>query len=155
MATTATLTVAGRLKAIRGELGLTQKEFASGAGLSYSMITQSEIGAQTVGDKTIRKICNAYSVNEKWLRFGDGRMFVDEHLDAADNQRDAFNLFVRVFNLTPDKQLQLAAFAGYDVDAADIYSRSTESTQVGTTKRNVARLLKAIDNGSVGRVANV
>ena len=137
-------TMIGRLKAIRGELGLTQKEFASGAGLSYSMITQSEIGAKTVGDKTIRKICNAYSVNERWLRFGDGNMFVDAALDDDERRRSAFDQCAAVFQLTPDKQLQLAALIGYDVDAADIYSRSTESTQVGTAKRNIARLIKAV-----------
>ena len=143
---TAESTMIGRLKLIRKELGLTQQEFAVKTDISYGFYIQLERGAKSITDRTIKRICDHINVSERWLRFGEGRMFADAHQDAADNRRDAFNFFVRVFNLTPDKQLQLATFAGYDVDAAEIYAQSND-----TAKRNVARLVKAIDRGSVGR----
>ena len=67
----------------------------------------------------------------------------------VDARRDAFELFARTFNLTAEQQRQVAAIAAFPLDAADIYSESKD-----TAKRNVARLLKAIDKGSVGRVVN-
>lgn len=140
-------TIIGRLKLVRQELGLTQREFASGAGISYGLFINLESGIRNITDKTIHKICDAYSVNEKWLRLGEGRMFSTEGIDDATDRRDAFNFFARVFNLTPDKQLQLAEFAGYDIDVAELYAQSDDAA-----KRNVARLIKAIDNGSGGRV---
>lgn len=145
--TTAESTMIGRLKLVRQELGLSQDEFARGAGIGKSSLKNMEQGIQKVSDKTIRKIYETYDVSEKWLRSGEGRMFVDDHGDAADNRRDAFNFFARVFNLPPDKQLQLAAFAGYDIDAAEIYAQSNDAA-----KRKVARLVKAIDRGAAGYV---
>ena len=134
----------GRLKTIRKALGLTQKDFAARTKISYSMLIKMERGAQNITDRIIKLICEQCGVNERWFRFGDGNMFVDKRLDDAARRRSVFDQFTAVFNLTPDKQLQLAAFIGYNVDAADIYSQSNESTQVGTAKRNIARLIKAV-----------
>lgn len=141
MVAQATATAAARLKAIRGELGLTQKEFASGAGLSYSMVTQSEIGAQKLGDKTIRKICAAYSVNENWLRNGDGRMFVDARLDA-------FEQFAAAFRLDGDQRQRIAAIVGFRLDSAP-------SEEQRSTARKAARILNAVNHGAIGRVSAI
>ena len=143
MATTATEMI-NRLKAIRAELGLSQKTFAARIGVHYGLVMKLERGAQNITDRTIKLICEKCGVREQWFRFGDGNMFIDERLDEKARRRSAFDQCAAVFQLTPDKQLQLAALIGYDVDAADIYSRSTESTQVGTAKRNIARLIKAV-----------
>ena len=137
-------TIISRLKAIRKALGLTQREFAARVGISYSMCAQMESGAKVVSDRIIKLICDQCGVNERWFRFGDGSMFIDERLDDADRRRSIFDQFAAVFQLTPDKQVQLAALVGYDVDAADIYAQSKESTQVGKAKRNIARLIKAV-----------
>ena len=141
---TAEMTMNGRLKAVRKALNLTQKAFAERTGIAYAVIRDGEQGLRSITDRTIKIICSKCDVNEKWFRFGEGRMFVDAALDDDERRRSAFDQFAAVFQLTPDKQLQLAAFIGYDVDAADIYSRSAESTQVGTAKRNIARLIKAV-----------
>lgn len=153
-----------RLKAIRREMGLTQQEFASRIGVSFSMIRQVERGVQNVTDRIISLLAEKCGVNEKWLRYGEGRMFVDERLDAADIKRDAFRQFVTVFELTPAKQLQLAALAEYPIDAVEVYAAADRNSEAShltkgnsaaaneTAKRNVARLLKAVQQGSVGRV---
>ena len=137
-------TIISRLKAIRKALGLTQREFAARTGLAYAVIRDNEQGLRSITDRTIRLICETCGVNERWFRFGDGSMFIDERLDDADRRRSIFDQFAAVFQLTPDKQVQLAALVGYDVDAADIYAQSKESTQVGKAKRNIARLIKAV-----------
>ncbi|MBR1581185.1 MAG: helix-turn-helix transcriptional regulator [Selenomonadaceae bacterium] len=137
-------TIISRLKAIRKALGLTQKDFAARVGIAYAVIRDNEQGVRSITDRTIRLICDQCGVDERWFRFGDGNMFVDAQLDETARRRSAFDQFAAVFRLTPDKQVQLAALVGYDVDAADIYAQSTESTQVGKAKRNIARLIKAV-----------
>ncbi len=144
-----TASMIGRLKAIRNSLGLTQKEFAERIGVAYGSVFRMEQGKNTVTDKTIKLICDNLGVNEKYLRFGEGRMFVDTRLDGIDAKKDMFRQFALTFNLSAEQQRQLAVLADFPLDAADIYSESKD-----TAKRNVARLLKAIDKGSVGRVVN-
>ena len=141
MATTAASTAAGRLKAIRGELGLTQREFASGAGLSYSMVTQSEIGAQSLGDRSIRKICAAYSVNEEWLKYGDGTMFID-------GKQKLFDQFATAFDLTPDQRQQIAAIVHFRLDGAP-------TNEQRSAARKAARIIDAVNHGAIGRVSMI
>ena len=138
------MTTIGRLKAIRRELDMNQADFANGAGLSYGFYTQLEQGIKNITDKTIRKICGAYSVNEKWLRNGEGRMFVDTRLDA-------FEQFAAAFNLSTAQQRQVADIIQFPLDRLGAPSNDS----LLTAKRNVARLVKAIDHGSIGRVMSV
>ena len=144
-----TASMIGRLKAIRKSLGLTQKEFAARVGLGYGVIRDNEQGIKAITDNTIKLICDRLGVNERWLRFGEGRMFVDTRLDGIDAKKDMFRQFALTFNLSVEQQRHVAEYVSFPLDAADIYSESKD-----TAKRNVARLLKAIDKGSVGRVVN-
>lgn len=63
-----------RLKKIRKETGLTQEEFASSIGISRSPIASAELGKSRLQPLAIRKICELYDVNEKWLQTGEGSM---------------------------------------------------------------------------------
>lgn len=140
--TTAEMTLIGRLKLIRQELGLTQKDFASGASIGYGLYINVEAGVRNITDKTIHKICDAYSVNERWLRFGEGRMFVDARLDA-------FDQFVAAFNLDSGQQSQIAKIIQFPLEK--IQSAASDNA----AKRQVARIVKAIDRGSIGRAMQV
>ena len=133
------MTLSARLKCIRSSLGLSQREFASGANMSIGLLRDNEQGISNVTDKTIRKICNAYSVNENWLRSGDGRMFVDTRLDA-------FEQFAAAFNLDADQQTRIAEIIQFPIG-------DTQKEQ--STRLDAARILKAVNRGSIGRVANV
>lgn len=136
---TAESTMIGRLKLIRKELDLTQREFASGAGLSHSLYIQMECGAKSITDRTVNLICNAYSVNEKWLQYGDGVMFID-------SRQKLFEQFAAAFNLNSQQQQHIAEYIHFPLDRLE----AVETTKAA--KRNVARLVKAIERGSVGRV---
>lgn len=56
---TAESTMIGRLKLLRQELGLTQREFASRAGLSYGKIRDIEQGIYGLTIETLEMICGA------------------------------------------------------------------------------------------------
>ena len=77
-----------RIKELRKALGLTQQKFADGMGVKQNTIAQYESGRNAPIDAVITLICRTYSVNETWLRTGEGEMFQpksrnDELLDYA------------------------------------------------------------------------
>lgn len=77
-----------RIKELRKALGLTQQKFADGMGVKQNTIAQYESGRNAPIDAVITLICRTYSVDETWLRTGEGEMFQpksrnDELLDYA------------------------------------------------------------------------
>lgn len=64
-----------RLKEIRKELKLTQKEFAKKLGITDSGISRLEKGQNQLTDQMIRSICREFNVNYSWLVSGTGDMF--------------------------------------------------------------------------------
>lgn len=64
-----------RLKELRKKIGITQQDFADRLGLKRNTIATYEIGKATPSDRVISDICTKYSVNETWLRTGEGEMF--------------------------------------------------------------------------------
>ena len=64
-----------RIKQIRKEKGLTQAEFANALGVKQNTIATYEIGRIAPSDAIILSICREFSVNELWLRSGEGEPF--------------------------------------------------------------------------------
>ena len=65
-----------RLKLLRKNLNMNQKNFASSLGLGQSTWAMIEIGKRNLSDRHIKTICAVYNVNEAWLRTGTGEMFI-------------------------------------------------------------------------------
>lgn len=57
---------------------ITQQEVADKLGLSQNFIWQIENGDRDPSDRTITDICREFSVNEIWLRTGEGEPFQQE-----------------------------------------------------------------------------
>lgn len=72
-----------RIKELRKILNLTQEEFSLKIGLSRNFIAQLETGAKKPSDRTISDICREFSVNEEWLRTGEGDMLIIPEDDTA------------------------------------------------------------------------
>jgi transcriptional regulator with XRE-family HTH domain len=64
-----------RIKEVRKRLGLSQQEFAERLSISRSNLGNIETGAISVTSRVIESVCREYSVNEAWLRTGEGEMF--------------------------------------------------------------------------------
>lgn len=71
-----------RIKQLRKALGLTQQEFGRRIGIKQNSVAQIEIGRNT-SEQTVFAICREFSVNETWLRTGEGEMFVQISRDEA------------------------------------------------------------------------
>jgi len=71
------LSVGSRVRELRKALKLTQPDFAKSLGLTQSAISGYEKELKNVSEPSIIAICREYGVNEKWLRTGEGDMFLE------------------------------------------------------------------------------
>lgn len=71
-----------RIKCIRKEFNLTQQEFADRVGIKRGAVANYEIGRNEPTDAVVSLICREFNVNEEYLRYGTGDMFVK--LDKED-----------------------------------------------------------------------
>lgn len=103
-----------RLKRLRKTLDLTQQEFADRIGIKRNSFANYETGRNTPIDAIIISICKEFNVNEEWLRYGTGDMFLPVNRNAEiakftkmllNEESDSFkNRFVSVLaNLTVEE----------------------------------------------------
>ena len=64
-----------RIKQVRKEHNLNQKEFGDKVGLKQSAVSSMEQSGGSVIDRNIRLICDTFNVSEDWLRTGEGEMY--------------------------------------------------------------------------------
>ncbi len=67
-----------RIKQIRKEEGLTQKEFADTIGYSHRQVYSVEANRVTPSNEYIRKIASTFNINYNWLMTGSGEKEVVE-----------------------------------------------------------------------------
>lgn len=65
-----------RIKELRKALGLNQTEFGEKIGIKQGSVAGYESGVRTPLDSVILSMCREFNVNEKWLRTGEGEMFL-------------------------------------------------------------------------------
>lgn len=66
-----------RIKLLRQALGITQQEFADRLRIKRGAVANYEIGRNEPIDAVIAMICREYNVNDRWLRTGEGEMFME------------------------------------------------------------------------------
>ena len=71
-----------RIRKLRRQLDLTQQEFADRIGVKQNTVAQYEMGRNVPMDSVISLICKEFNVNEDWLRYRKGEMFIE--LDKED-----------------------------------------------------------------------
>ena len=93
-----------RLKKLRKNLDLTQQAFADKIGMKQNTIAQYEMGRTTPSDAIVFSICREFGVNEKWLRNGEGEMFIE-----STPYDKAYNRFGYIMeNSSPSKKAALS-----------------------------------------------
>lgn len=100
-----------RIKTVRKNLGLSQKDFAEKIGISQRSVSWGEQPGNNVPDITIKALCMAFRVNEDWLRNGNGEMlldFTEDEFTKAANMlsKDAFvrSLIVEYWKLDEENK---------------------------------------------------
>lgn len=88
-----------RIRLLRKELNLNQTDFGDRIGVTQSAIAGYEAGNRIPLDTVITSICREFNVSEKWLRNGEGEMFLplkrDDEIarltsDLFREERDSF-----------------------------------------------------------------
>lgn len=85
-----------RLKALRKALGLTQEAFGAKIALSQSAIAAYEKEFREPSDAIIYSICREFDVNERWLRTGEGEMFL-----TKPREQELADFFASVLSVDP------------------------------------------------------
>lgn len=65
-----------RIKQLRQALCMTQQEFADHLHIKRGAVANYEVGRNEPIDAVIGLICQTFSVNDRWLRTGEGEMFL-------------------------------------------------------------------------------
>lgn len=112
-----------RLKQLRNRLDIKQGDFAKKISTTQGHISDIENGRKNLSERTIKLIClenwNGKSVNEEWLRTGQGDMIIElpeedevaayvEDLLSDDGENELYNIIkaiMRTYNeLSPKSQ---------------------------------------------------
>jgi len=71
-------TIALKIKQIRKELSLTQKEFSEKIGIERSLLSHIEIGDSMPSIEFYSSIAKIFRINLNWLITGEGNMLVND-----------------------------------------------------------------------------
>ena len=74
-----------QLKLIRGELNVTQKEFAAKVGVPASTISNIENGSREIPKSLMRQLVEDFNINAKWLLTGEGDMFESGEKEVSES----------------------------------------------------------------------
>jgi len=85
------MTVNERIKVIRHELKLSQREFAKRLFVSNGYLAEIELGHQQVNDRLIHLVTTCFSVSKHWLLTGEGRMFNSTPEEKLERMTGLFN----------------------------------------------------------------
>lgn len=81
------MNIGERIKQLRKFKNYNQLEFAEIIGIKQTALSLIETGKNAVTEQCIKVICLSLSVNEKWLRFGEGEMFASEKEKTVEERR--------------------------------------------------------------------
>lgn len=172
------LTINERIRWFRKDhLRVSQAEFAQVIGMKQTSVSTFERNGASVSDQIVKSICMAFSVNESWLRTGEGEMLeqpetfsLDQYLkengctalemeivkayfelDAATRQK-IFEAFERIHSRIATAKEQLAA-----ADAATaggppevkVPQEMTVAELHAELDRQIAEEKKRMESGSV------
>ena len=74
--------ISERIKKLRVELKLSQRQFAKQIFVSQALINDIELGKREVNIRILHLIAYQFNVNLDWLKKGEGDMFSDTPPDA-------------------------------------------------------------------------
>ncbi len=101
--------LAERVKALIGELGLSQRQFSLKVDIDTGYLSKIIQGKVVPSDRILKVIANTFDVNIEWLKTGEGEMFTSDSNTASrrrvlelidtlnDKQLDKVTKFIKCF----------------------------------------------------------
>ena len=90
------MTISKRIRLLRHSLNMSQVEFAKAIYISNGYIAELECEHRKVNDRIIHLISLTFGASEKWLKTGEGEMFIN-------TQGEKLQRMVSLFNELPSK----------------------------------------------------
>ncbi len=112
--------IGNRIKELRKKLYLTQTEFADKLNLKQATIGMYENGIRNVNERSINQICRTFNVNEDWLRYGTGEMFIKNDTMTLDE-------FAKKNNLSEDEYDIIRLYMSIDPEIRKAAIKSLKS----------------------------
>ena len=81
-----------RIRELRLSTGCSQREFSQRINIGSSTLAMLETAQRNVKNIHIAQICNAFDVNENWLRTGLGSMFLIQDADWIEKAANKYQL---------------------------------------------------------------
>lgn len=99
--------IGNRIKEIRTEIGLTQKEFAQNVGVSVTCVSLYETGSRIPSETVIKLLCEKWNYSEEWIKQGSGkrkrdRISLDAMAAVYETSEDEKELIVKYMALDED-----------------------------------------------------
>ena len=85
-----------RIKTVRTDNGLTQKDFANLFGLSHSHISNLENNREKPSDTLLLFMCSKFGINYEWLKFGKADD-TSKNENIRNKSLDNFYNVIRIF----------------------------------------------------------
>lgn len=108
-------TINERIKKIRKEEKMNQRDFGSLIGLTQSAVSWIEIPHHNVTEQNLKSIISTFNISEEWLRSGEGSMYTSSELEEAKKisenlkltpaQRRLLKIFI---DMSPSKRERVA-----------------------------------------------
>ena len=117
-----------RLKEIRKELHLTQREFGRRLGVKDTAISKLENGENTVTEQMILSICREFGIVEEWFRTGIGNKKTVKDTD------DIFVIIAKIYNLD-----------SFDTKLLELYAKLPRERRMAF-KELLQKLLQILEN---------
>lgn len=109
-----------RIRELRKNLKLSQRDFGKRLGVKDNAISRIESGERNLTDQMFLSICREFSINEHWLRTGEGEMYIqtDDSLFAKLSKEYNLSsgmqeLLRAVLDLDETRREQLIGFISY------------------------------------------
>lgn len=102
--------VSQRIKEVRENKKLSQKEFADRIDMKRNSIAQIETGIRNPSDRTLKAICKEFGINYSWLKEGIGEM-------ESEFKNSILDDLVREYDLDDTDRLILENYMKLDKEA--------------------------------------
>ncbi len=103
-----------RLKDIRKQLDLNQTEFANKLGSTLGALSKYETDKVVPNDVFIHHLCKLFSINEVWLKTGEGDMYI------AITEEDRFAELLGELLVTENEQIKDIITKSIELDDRDL-----------------------------------
>jgi len=111
-----------RLRSVRKMLKMNQTDFGKRIGLSQGGYGAVETGIRKLTERTIMQICQEFNINEKWLRTGTGKIFIQ------DNDEPLLSQIIKKGELSPRHIAVIESFLALTDEQRDAIVDAIEAT---------------------------